>query len=226
MIAIAPDEPITARSFLFGDAGAGVPELARELAGSGALDGASSALGAAAGAGGTAIRDELARAVHGLLDLDLGSVVLTAWQKWTTLTAAARRTRDAPGTSEVVRLAEHTVASTLTPYVDLVVSDVRLATVHLKLGIELTLRGVEVTVRDGVLVALGGGSGEVAVALSVEGHEVARRRAEVRPVLLVRLSAGVRLVGRPPAPAQLEPAVRQPLRIHLPPTGRQRNGGR
>jgi hypothetical protein len=225
MAAIALDEPITASSFLFARGG-GVPELAselaRELADRGAFDVASNALGAAVGAGGTAVRDELARAVHGLLDIDLGTVLLSGWAKWRALTDAARRTRDAPGTTEVVPLVEHTVASTLTPYVDLVVSDVRLATVHLELGIELTLRGVEATLRDGALVALGGGSCEVAVALAVEGQEVTRRTAELPPAVLVRVGSGIPLVAagapepRPPAAAGPRPPT-----IHLPPSRRR-----
>jgi hypothetical protein len=195
------DERCTAWSFLYGESRDAVADLA------GALD--EHTAGELVRSGGGAVRAELARSVQGLLDLDLGDLLLTGWRKWTALTAAARRTRDRPGTSEVVSLAEHTVTVRQQPTVDLLVQEIRLATLHVGLTVEFTVRGLAATVRGGRLVALTGGSCTVTATLALEDRTVAERTGEMRLPLLVRVGPGIPLL-------RAAAAAEGPL-VHLPP---------
>jgi hypothetical protein len=212
-------EPFTARTFLFGDSPGSIPELAGDLDREGILRVAGDALQELSQSGRETVGAEVARIVQGLLDLDLGDLVVGGWRKWSALTAAARRTRDTPGAAEIVNLAEHTVTSTHEPHVDLLVRDLRVATVHVQLTVEFTLRGLAATVRGGQLVALTGGSCDIAVTLAVEKKTIARKHAHAHLPLIVRLGDGVPLLpvterqsASPPPPAD-PPAVSR-LALH------------
>jgi hypothetical protein len=212
MDATAVDERFTAWSFLYGDNRDAITDLAGAIDEHGVLGPAGGAARELARSSGGAVRAELARSVQGLLDLDLGQLLLTGWRKWTVLTAAARRTRDQPGTSEVVSLAEHTVTVRQQPSVDLLVREMRLATLHVELTVEFTVRGLAATVRGGRLVALTGGSCTVKATLALEERKVAERKGEIRPPLLVHVGAGIPLLrasdGSPaePPPTKTDPA--------------------
>jgi len=187
------DQPQSVRSFLVGDdvdrftvAARAVSELgvgriavraAREVA-----DSTRAALGA-----------EVMRTIDGLLDLDLGALVVAGWKKHAALTAAAEQTRAVPGTSAVVTLAEHTVSSTHKPHVDLLVREKRVARVHVELSVQITVRGLAATIRGGRLVSLTGGQGEISARLAVEDRELAHRTARADLPLVVRLGDGIPL---------------------------------
>jgi hypothetical protein len=216
-------QPLTARTFLFGDSPDSISELAGDLDREGILRVAGDALQEMSQSGRAAVGAEVARVVQGLLDLDLGELVVGGWRKWTALTAAARRTRDTPGAAEIVNLAEHTVTSTHEPHVDLLVRELRVATVHAQLTVEFTLRGLAATVRGGQLVAVTGGSCEIAVTLAVEKKTLARKQAHAQLPLIVRLGDGVpllpaaeRLPASPPPPPADPPPVAPKLFVHMP----------
>jgi hypothetical protein len=146
------------------------------------------------------------------------------------LTAAARRTRDQPGTSEVVSLAEHTVTVRERPSVDLLVREMRLATLHVELVVEFTERGLAATVRGGRLVELTGGLCTVTATLALEERKVAERKGEIHLPLLVHMGSGLPLLRATDdastaetAATETEPPAPTPdtgLAIHLPPRRR------
>ena len=109
-------------------------------------------------AGRQAAGNQVAVAAHGLLDLDLGDLVTAGWRKQGDLAAAAERTAANPGSSEVVQLATHRIGSMHRPFVDLIVNDVHLATVHFELDLEFLITVLVATVRAGHLVSLHSGS--------------------------------------------------------------------
>ena len=183
----APAEPTTARALLLGDGPDGVAELIRLLDHHGALREAAAAIQQLTGSGLAALTDEVASVVHGLLSLDLGQLALAGWRKHGELVAAARRTRAAPGTSEVVQLARHTVSSVHEPWVDILVHEVRVATVRARLSVQFAVSALSATVWDGLLVALHGGSCTVTGAFSVEGRQLIERVVEIRPTVVVQL---------------------------------------
>jgi hypothetical protein len=193
-------EPTTARALLLGDGAEGVAELIHLLGRHGALREVASAIQHLAESGMAALTDEIAALVHGLLELDLGELALAGWRGHGELVAAARRTRATPGSSEVVQLARHTVRSVHEPWIDVLVHEVRVATVRTRLSVEFSVSGLSANVWDGLLVALHGGSCTITGTFSVAGRQLVKRAVETQPTAIVRLPGnGLPLLtaGRP-----------------------------
>ena len=209
--AVSLDEPLSVRRFLGDDDSLAALARARSEQGFGRI--ATRVLQQATESARSAVGAEVMRSVDGLLDLDLGRMLLAGWRKYRRLVEAAEQTRTAPETSAVVSLAEHTVTSTHRPRVDLLVREKRVASVHLELSVRFTVRGVAATVRDGKLVSLTGGAAEIGAELSIEDHEVARRTRRLDLPLVVRLGNGVplRRAAGEDLPAQGVPAQRVPV---------------
>lgn len=186
-------QPITTSVFLFGDEDA-VDALARALDEEGVVGTAGAALTNLTKAGLGAVSDQIATVAHGLLDLDLSDLVTEGWRKFEDLTAAARRSLAAPGSREIVDLASHSIVSKHSPHVDVLVDDVRVATVRFDLSVEFTVKGVVATVRDGCLVSLQSGVCDVSGKLAAEGRQLARREAHYELPWLVKLGDGIPLL--------------------------------
>ncbi|MGH3974629.1 MAG: hypothetical protein ACRDS9_15065, partial [Pseudonocardiaceae bacterium] len=121
---------LSARVFLLGhDAGADTAEvLARSLRECGVAGSAIQGLRGLSASALQAVHREVATVTDGLLNLDLGDVLLSGWRKYTDLTKAAERTLASPGSEEVVVLATHRVVSTHHPSVDLIVDGAKVYT--------------------------------------------------------------------------------------------------
>jgi len=204
-------QAFTVSAFLFGEDQDTELALAQALHDHGVLGSMDTALQLVSEAGREAASYQVAVVAHGLLDLDLGDLVVAGWRKQGQLAAAAERTAANPGSSEVVELATHRVSSAHHPFVELLVNDVHLATVTFDLEVELVVKALVVTVRDGHVVSLHTGSCDVAATLAAEGVQLVSRRAHfelplvVRWPLLLRLGAGSDPLpyGAKPPPASL-----------------------
>jgi len=130
---------------------------------------------------------EIGAVTDGLLNLDLGDVLLAAWQKYAKLTDAARRTLAVSGSEEIVPLAAHTVRSTHAPHVDLVANGVRIHSFKFELEIVFELTALQAIVRAGTLTALRGGECVVTAALSLDDVQLAKKDRPVDLELMVRL---------------------------------------
>jgi hypothetical protein len=130
---------------------------------------------------------EIGTVTDGLLDLDLGDVLLSAWRKYTKLTDAARRTLAVSGSEEIVGLAAHTVRSTYAPHIDLVADGLRIHSFKFELEIVFELTALQAIVRAGTLTALRGGECVVTATLGVDGIQLARKECTVDLELMVRL---------------------------------------
>ncbi|MEG3614135.1 hypothetical protein [Isoptericola haloaureus] len=140
-----------------------------------------------------AVAAEVAAVADGLLDLDLGDVLLRGWRSSADLLAAGRRTARSPG-REVVALATHRVTGSHHPRVDLMVDGVRLRRFTFELSVVLVLTGVAAVVEGGALVAVRGGSAEITGTLSLDGVRLVERRRTVDVGLLVHLRRPLVLV--------------------------------
>jgi hypothetical protein len=140
------------------------------------------------------VERELAAAVAGLLDVDLGDVLLDGWRAHTKLRAAARVTVDNPGSTELVTLTRHRVSVTHTPHVDLVVDDMTVATVEVTIEMVVDVDGLIATVRAGRLTALHSGQCEVRVTLEYAGRELASGVAHLDAPTTVSLGEGIDLL--------------------------------
>jgi len=145
--------PLTVRSLLLDEAANGADLLARAID----EDTMAAALPQLSRAGRSAAGAELTDLAKGLLELDLGGLALAGWAKHRDLVAAATRTSEHPGSTELVELATHRITSVHRPSVDLLVDGVRVAVVRLELEVELLVRALVATVRLGHLIGLRSG---------------------------------------------------------------------
>lgn len=202
-------EPLAVPQMLFGDAGDGtVAELTRRLDSGDLPAYLDRKLHGLSGAGLGAVQEEVAAVAHGLLTLDLGDLLVMGWRKHQALRAAAERTRQAEGAApgEVVDLATHVVGATHTTEVDVLLDDVRVATLEFVLAAEFRVQGLAALVSRGMLVGLRGGRCTASVALTAAGEPLASRQAQFTPGLVVHLRTGIPLLGETPG----APGVSQP----------------
>ncbi|MFD5327091.1 hypothetical protein [Streptomyces sp. NPDC127092] len=123
-----------------------------------------------------AVEHELATVVDDFLGLDVLDLVAGGWRGHAGLRSAARRTRDLPGSEEVVALARHKITSTHRPYVDLYVDGAKLGTLEVELNLVLWISGLVCVVRDACLTAVRAGDCAVDVSLAVQSTPIAERR--------------------------------------------------
>lgn len=142
---------------------------------------------------------EIGAVLAGLLELDLGDVLLAGWRGHRALVAAGQRTVADPVGREVVDLASHRVRWASRPSVDLVLDGVRLATLEFPLEVEFVVVGVAAVVWRGHLVAAQGGECTVTGQLSFADVPLARNTSRVDVAWLVRLDPAVPLVDAEPA---------------------------
>jgi hypothetical protein len=129
------------------------------------------------------------------LRLDVGAVLLQAWQGHRALLAAATRTREpypAPA-EEKVLLAKHEIGLTQHPEVDVTLDGRPVITLHFELSVTATVHVLSAVVRVGRLVAVESGRCEIKVAFSVQGAELAAVSQDLDPTLVLALGDGVPL---------------------------------
>jgi hypothetical protein len=194
MTATADASPLTASVFLFPERQDTGQALAEALDGQGVLRTKNL----------TALTTQVVRqaAEHqvgvvadGLLNLDLGDLVIAGWRKQAELADAAERTAANPGTSQVVKLATHRISSVHRPYVELLLDDVHLTNVNFELDIEFVVTALAVTVRDGHVVSLHAGDCDVTATLAAEGIRLASHQDHLELPLVVRWPLRLRLGG-------------------------------
>ncbi|MGB7820501.1 MAG: hypothetical protein WBL35_17410 [Ornithinibacter sp.] len=179
----------TARDLLFGGHRAKEPPLSLDLGA--ALDQVDpSTLGSAVR---ESLRRDVSEAALGLLELDLTDVLVAGWTKHSALRAAGRRTKAAPGTFETVQLAEHRISWEATPYVDVLLSGLRLGRLQLTLGVTVDVTGLAASVSAGRLAALVAGDALVEVSLSAGETPVASRSRRLDVHTELGLGDGLRL---------------------------------
>ncbi|HEU4948071.1 MAG TPA: hypothetical protein VFT31_13040 [Kribbella sp.] len=190
--------PVTIRSFLFGaGTGADTAEVVgRVISEHGVARSALHGVRHLSAGAVQSVDREIGTVVDGLLDLDLGDILVACWSKHRALTEAAIRTLVAPGSEEVVALATHRAAATYSPHVDLLVDGRKVTTIEFRLTVVLDATGLAAVVRGGDLVALRGGDCRATATLLLEGVRLAERQSSLRPDLVVRLDPSVSLVDR------------------------------
>lgn len=190
-------EPLSARVFLLGDTTDTVELLARSLNEQGLSPFTIQGLRKLSGSGLQAVNHEIATVADGLLDLDLGEVLMSGWRKYTDLTQAAERTLASPGSKEVVVLATHRVSSTHHPSVELLVDGVTVYTFVFELTVVFDLTGVAAVIRQGALVALRGGECVITATLTLDKTPLElSRKGRIDLALVVALHRPIPLVRR------------------------------
>ncbi|MEU7016738.1 hypothetical protein [Streptomyces sp. NPDC046385] len=123
-----------------------------------------------------AVEHELAGVVDDFLGLDVLDLAAGGWRGHSALRAAARRTRELPGSEEVVALATHRITSTHRPYVDIYVDGAKLGTLQVDLTLVFWVSGFVCVVRDACLTGVNAGTCSVDASLAVQGAVLAERK--------------------------------------------------
>jgi len=144
------------------------------------------------------------RAMEGIA---LADVFQHGWSRYADLLAAARHTRDHPGSTETVTLARHTLPAEHDVHLDVLVDGRLITTVHLGVGLELVVHSVIAEVAHGAVVALASGSATATGSLTLAGTPVLTKAREVDLSTLLRQDVELQLLR----PAIVLPGQTQPL---------------
>jgi hypothetical protein len=148
--------------------------------------------------------DTLASVTAGLLNIDLGDVLIYGWRTHDRLVKAARDTVQEPGRQDVVQLGSHQVTWTKNPTVDLLVDGFRVHTFNFQLTIVFQVDVATAVVQEGKLTALKAGDGSVVGTLTLEmpggDIQLVRQEQEINLHLIVHLGDGIPLISAEPEP--------------------------
>jgi hypothetical protein len=212
MTPAAPARPHTALTLLFvpGDAAQALGHAIVAADADGNLGRALEHLPAEARA--AAVR-EVTAAAAGLLDINLADVLITGWREHRDLTAAARRTLAAPGSTELVDLAEHRVTASQEPYVSVLVDGHQVATVRLGVTVVCDVTAMLAGISAGRLIAVRSGDCDITVTLAIDEAEAVTRQTRLELPGVITLHRGIRLLpasAYPPAAEQAQTVGDQP----------------
>lgn len=145
-----------------------------------------------------AAEEQLASVAAGLLDLDLGDLLIYGWRTSERVLAAARRTQAAPGRREVVQLGSQRVTSQHHPTVELLVDGVKVHTFRFRLTVTFDIEVAALIIQNGRLTALKAGDSVVSGTLTLEmpggDADLVKQRRKLSLPPIVRLGAGIPLV--------------------------------
>ena len=146
-----------------------------------------------------AAEEQLASVAAGLLDLDLGDLLIYGWCTRERLIIAARQTRQIPGRQEVVQLGTHRITWAYNPTIELLIDDVKVHTFRFQLTVTFDIDVVALIVRDGLLVGLKAGDGTAAGTLTLEmpggDIDLVKQRRKINLHLIVNVGHGIPLLA-------------------------------
>ena len=157
-----------------------------------------------------AAEEQLASATAGLLDLDLGDLLIYGWRTRERLVKAARETRQIPGRRDVVQLGTHRITLAHNPTVELLVDGVKVHTFRFQLTVIFDIDVAALVIRDGLLTALKAGDGAATCTLALEmpggDIELVNQQRKIDLHLIINVGHGIPLLpadagyGARPAP--------------------------
>jgi hypothetical protein len=196
-----PAEPagLTVRTFLLGSGPENDEARIRHLlAEHDVVAGAGGDLTRLTDQGREAVEAQLAAVAAGLLDLDLGDLLIYGWRTSERVLEAARQTRQEPGRREVVQLGTQRVTSEHHPTVELLVDGVRVHTFRFQLTVTFDIEVAALVIQNGRLAALKAGDCVIIVTLTLEmpggDADLIHQRRKLSLPPLVRLGPGIPLV--------------------------------
>jgi hypothetical protein len=145
-----------------------------------------------------AAEEQLASVTAGLLDLDLGDLLIYGWRTRERLIAAARQTRQIPGRQEVVQLGTHRITSAYHPTIELLVDGVKVHTFRFQLTVIFDIDVAALIVRDGLLTGLKAGDGVVTGTLTLDmpggDIDLVHQQRKINLHLIVNVGPGLPLL--------------------------------
>jgi len=145
-----------------------------------------------------AAEKQLASIAAGLLDVDLGDMLIWGWRTRERLIDAARQTRQLPGRREVVQLGAHRFTSACNPTIELLIDGVKVHTFRFQLSVIFDIEVAALIVRDGLLTGLQAGDGAVTCTLTLEmpggDAELFNEQQKVPFHLIINIGHGIALL--------------------------------
>ncbi|WP_433381792.1 hypothetical protein ACQPZX_17730 [Actinoplanes sp. CA-142083] len=197
-VATAPAVPIRAVFFDNSDATAGaLTDALRNADSAGEIrDG----LGRMADLAKDAVVDHVGSVAGEILEMDVVAVFDRAWSKYAALVRAAEETAGDPDTVRLIELLNHEVSIDYEPRVELYLHSRRIATVVVRLELDITMRGVLVEIRDGCVAGISAGDCVVAGALTIAGQPVTSRQVILDLPRTFAFAKPIRLAGESTSP--------------------------
>jgi hypothetical protein len=190
----------TLRAFFFTEPAEAGAALGTAVRSGGAADEIGDALGRMPRAAKEAVLAEIGERAADVLDLGLADIFQGVWGKHAALRRAAVTTLAHPDTEELVELATYNVSFDDQPSIEVHIADLPVATVEVRVELEITVRGLVAVVRNGRLTAIRAGSGEVNGTLSIAGQQVTEQQATINLPAAIRLRGGIPLANPDDAP--------------------------
>lgn len=106
---------------------------------------------------GPALIGAMKGALDDILSVDLGDVMGASWGKLKVVKKAMAATRDAPGTTVVAPLLEHTIKSSHEPKIELYIGAAKLCDLAFQIGLNLKLKEVSLAVSGGRITGVHAG---------------------------------------------------------------------
>ena len=123
-----------------------------------------------------AVQKEMNAKIGEVLNTGIDDVLIASWKKYRGFQEYADPEKHPPGETVLVPLAEHSIQSSHSPHVDLMVRNVELGSVHLDVELAIQLEGVLLKIQDGKILAVRAGSCQVSGSLSCSVHTKAGSR--------------------------------------------------
>lgn len=143
--------------------------------------------------------EAVASVTAGLLDFDVGNLLIYGWRSHKRLVNAARETLRSPGRQEVVQLGSHQVTSTHNPTVELLIDGVRVHTFRFRVTVVFDIDLATAIIQNGRLASLKAGDSSVTATLTAQtpGGDVvlARQQRKIDLHLIVHLGSGIPLAS-------------------------------
>jgi hypothetical protein len=145
-----------------------------------------------------AAEEQLASVTAGLLDLDLGDLLIYGWRTHERLVRAARQTRQIPGRREIVQLGTHRITSAYHPTIELLIDGVKVHTFRFQLTVIFDIEVAALIIRDGLLTGLKAGDGAVTCTLTLEmpggDVELIDQQRKINLHLIINIGHGIPLL--------------------------------
>lgn len=201
MTSATPQTGLTVRTFLVGEKPGDDPgQLRQLLSDHDVLKQCGGDLARLTRQGREAAEEQLASAAAGLLELDLGDLLIYGWRTRERVVKAARQTRQTPGRREIVQLGTHRITSAHDPTIDLLVDGVKVHTFRFQLTMVFDIEVAALVIWNGLLTALKTGDCEATGSLSLEmpGEDVdlVKARRKISPHLIITIGHGIPLLPR------------------------------
>jgi hypothetical protein len=146
-------------------------------------------------AGGAIEPPQVSGSLLDLLDMPIGNLAVHAWNSVEQVERAKKRTLEAPGSREVIRLGKHSITSRQSPTVEASLAGSTITVLRLTIEVRIQVSGVRLAIESGRLVNITSGEAQASATVSADGATLFHR--DTRPIDL-----DVRMPPQPLAPSR------------------------